>query len=178
MSVVATRYAEGLYSLALDKNSVEKYLNEVDLINQSFLDANVIELFKSYKVSKKEKKDMLESIFKGKIDDYVLNFLELLIDKNRIVYYEDIFKEYHKLANNYLGIKEGIIESVRPIDNDLLKQLEDSLSDDKYKVVLKQKINKDLISGFRINIDDKIIDNTMKQRIDKMEEILKRKDGN
>lgn len=178
MSVVATRYAEGLYSLALDKDSVGKYLNEIDLIKESFDNSNIIELFKSYKVSKKDKKDMLDSIFKDKIDDYVLNFLDLLIDKNRIVYYDDIFKEYHKLANEHLGIKEGTIETVRPIDQTLKKQLEDSLSSDKYKVVLIEKINKDLISGFRINLDDKVIDNTMKQRIDKMEEILKRKDGN
>lgn len=178
MSVVATRYAEGLYSLALEKNSVETYLKQVDLIDQSFNDTEVIELFKSYKVPKSKKKELINEIFNDKVDQYVLNFLDLLIDKNRMVLYDDIFKEFHKLANKHLGIKEGTIEVARPIDENLIKELENSLSSKEYKVVLKEKINKKLISGFRISIDDKVIDNTMKQRIEKMQEVLKGKDGN
>ena len=94
-----------------------------------------------------------------------------------MVYYDDIFDEFHKLCNEQLKIKEGIIETARELDEESIKKLEKALSDGEYTVVLKPKINKDLISGFRVTIEEKVIDNTMKQRIKQMEEILKRKDG-
>ena len=94
-----------------------------------------------------------------------------------MAYYDDIFDEFHKLCNEQLKIKEGIIETARELDEESIKKLEKALSDSEYTVVLKPKINKDLISGFRVTIEEKVIDNTMKQRIKQMEEILKRKDG-
>lgn len=177
MSILANRYAEGLFSLALEKDSVAKYKEQIDFVKDSFDKADVIAFFKSYKISKEAKKELINKSFKDSLDKYVLNFLNLLVDKNRIAYYDDIFVEFHKLCNDSLHIKEGIIETARQLDSDSLKDLEKSLSNDLYTVVLKPKINKSLISGFRITLDDQVIDNTMKQRIKKMEEMLKRKDG-
>lgn len=177
MSILANRYAEGLFSLALEKDSVAKYKEQIDFVKDSFDKANVIAFFKSYKISKEAKKELINNSFKDGLDKYVLNFLDLLVDKNRIAYYDEIFVEFHKLCNDSLNIKEGIIETARQLDSDSLKDLEKSLSNDQYTVVLKPKINKSLISGFRITLDDQVIDNTMKQRIKKMEEMLKRKDG-
>ena len=177
MSVLANRYAEGFFSLALEKDNVAKYKEQIDFVKASFDKAKALDFFKSYKVSKEAKKELINNCFKDSLDKYVLNFLDLLVDKNRIAYYDEIFVEFHKLCNDSLNIKEGIIETARELDGSLLESLEKTLSDDKYTVVLKPKINKSLISGFRISLDDKVIDNTMKQRIKNMEEMLKRKDG-
>ncbi len=177
MSVLANRYAEGFFSLALEKDSVAEYKEQIDFVKDSFDRADVLAFFKSCKVSKEAKKELITNSFKDGLDKYVLNFLYLLVDKNRIAYYDEIFVEFHKLCNDSLNIKEGVIETARELDGNLLEDLEKSLSDNKYTVVLKPKINKSLISGFRISLDDKVIDNTMKQRIKKMEEMLKRKDG-
>ncbi len=177
MSILAARYAEGLFSLAKEKDAVKLYKSQIDFVKECFDDSNALLFFKSYKVSKDDKKKLIKETFKDGLDEYVLNFLYLLVDKNRMGYYDDIFVEFHKLCNDYLKIKEGIIESARTIDASLIKDLEKSLSDDEYTVVLIPKINTSLISGFRVTLDDKVIDNTMKQRIKNMEEILKRKDG-
>ena len=177
MRVLANRYAEGFFSLALEKDCVAKYKEQIDFVKDSFDKADILPFFKSYKVSKEAKKELINNSFKDSLDKYVINFLDLLVDKNRIAYYDEIFVEFHKLCNDSLNIKEGIIETARELDSALLESLEKTLSNDKYTVVLKPKINKSLISGFRISLDDKVIDNTMKQRIKNMEEMLKRKDG-
>lgn len=177
MSVLANRYAEGFFSLASEHNKVALYKEQIDFVRECFDKANCLEFFKSYKVSKEDKKNLIKNIFKSDLDQYVLNFLNLLVDKNRMAYYDEIFVEFHKLCNDSLKIKEGIIETARDLDEKSIEELENSLSDGTYKVVLIPKINKSVISGFRIILDDKVIDNTMKQRIKNMEEILKRKDG-
>lgn len=177
MSVLANRYAEGFFSLANEHDKVALYKEQIDFVKECFDKANCLEFFKSYKVSKEDKKNLIKNIFKSDLDQYVLNFLNLLVDKNRMAYYDEIFVEFHKLCNDSLKIKEGIIETARDLDEKSIEELENSLSDGTYKVVLIPKINKSVISGFRIILDDKVIDNTMKQRIKNMEEILKRKDG-
>ena len=177
MSILADRYAEGFFALALEKNLVEEYKKQIDFVKETFDDADILPFFKSYKVSKETKKELIENSFKDSLDKYVFNFLDLLIDKNRVIYYDEIFDKFHKLCNENLNIKEGIIETAREIDDSLIRKLETSLSKDGYLVILKPKINKSLISGFCITFDDKVIDNSMKQKINKMEEMLKRKDG-
>ena len=44
------------------------------------------------------------------------------------------------------------------------------------KVEFKQKINKSLISGFKISFDNEVIDASMKDKIDKLHNMLSRKD--
>ena len=104
--------------------------------------------------------------------------LYVLIDKNRIENYDDIFKEFIHLCNEELNIKEGIIETPRPLNKDLIKKLEDTLSKDGKKVELYEKIDKSLISGFKITIDNHVIDNSLKNKINDLENTLLRKDGN
>lgn len=177
MSEVASRYAESLLILAKEKDVVERYKDEIILISNAFDDANIKKFFASCKINKEEKKELIKKVLNDTVDKYVLNFLFVLIDKNRIVYYQDIFKEFIKLANNELNIVEGSIELARDIDEKLLHELEEALSYDNKRIILKVKISDDVISGFRINLDNKIIDNTMKKRIEDLENALLRKGG-
>lgn len=178
MSALATRYAESLFSLALDNDKVSLYKEQIDLVKKSFNDANVLPFFGSSKVSKEEKKELIKNIFNGKLDRYVVNFLYVLVDRGRMVNYKEIFSEFHHLCNESLGIKEGTIETARPLKVELIEELENALSKDGERIELIEVINKSLISGFKISIDNRVIDNSMKQRIQNMEETLKRKDGN
>ena len=75
-----------------------------------------------------------------------------------------------------MGVKEGIVETARPLDTAKLAELEKALGKDGVKVELKNKINTTLISGFRVIFDDKIIDTSMKKKINQMNEMLLRKD--
>jgi len=179
MSVIANRYAEAFFSLALDKKSIDKYKGDLQTIKEALADvASVKDFFSCEKISKFDKKNLLDNTFKDKVSDDAVNLLKLLVDKGRIIYYEEIIDEYIHLANEQLNIKEGIIESVRPIDKEKVKQLEKLLSKDGDKVVLKQKINKSLISGFKITFDNHVIDASMKEKISNLKEVLSRKDGN
>lgn len=177
MNAVSKVYAEALFSLAVQTNKVETLQKDIQLVSESFKEVEGIKGFlNSVKVSKEEKKRVLRECFKDGIDEYTINFLCVLIDKRRIGLYKSIFHEFYIMCNEHLGIKEGVIESVRPLDEAQIGKLEAALSKDGVKVVLKNKINETLISGFKIIFDDQVIDNTMKNKITKMNETLLRKD--
>lgn len=178
MSVVAKRYAEAFFSLSLEKNVVEKNKEELKEINNLFNGVDSLKIFfLSEQVSKNEKKDLIKSSLNNKVSKDTLNFLLLLVDKGRIAIYDEIINEYIHLANDNLNIKEGTIESVRPLDKDRVNELENALSNEGQKVELKQKINKSLISGFKIRFDNHVIDGSMKTKIDNLKESISRKGG-
>ena len=176
MSLVAKRYSEAFFSLALDKNKVSEYKEDLKLVLDTFKGVDSIDLFfASEKITKQEKKDLIEKSFNEKISVDAKNLLKLLVDKGRMGYITEIADDYFHLANENLNICEGLIESVRPIDETRIKELETLLAKNGQTVVLKQKINKSLISGFRITLNNEVIDGSMKSKIDQMQDLLSRK---
>ena len=176
MSLVAKRYSEAFFSLALDKNKVSEYKEDLKLVLDTFKSVDSIDLFfASEKITKQEKKDLIEKSFNEKISVDAKNLLKLLVDKGRMGYITEIAEDYFHLANENLNICEGLIESVRPIDETRIKELETLLAKNGQTVVLKQKINKSLISGFRITLNNEVIDGSMKSKIDQMQDLLSRK---
>lgn len=196
MSALAKRYAEALLSLAVRENKVKKVKEDLDLAKELFssinikmdididnkeynLKENVISenkglytFLKNVKLDKETKNNLVKSCLENKIDQLSLQFIYILIEKNRISSYEEIFDEFHKMANHELNIKEGIIESVRPLDQEKIKELENILSDDKQKVILIPKLNEELISGFKITFEHEVIDVSMQEKIRKMTDML------
>ena len=176
MSLVAKRYSEAFFSLALDKNKVSEYKEDLKLVLDTFKGVDSIDLFfASEKITKQEKKDLIEKSFNEKISVDAKNLLKLLVDKGRMGYITEIAEDYFHLANENLNICEGLIESVRPIDETRIKELETLLAKNGQTVVLKQKINKSLISGFRMTLNNEVIDGSMKSKIDQMQDLLSRK---
>lgn len=176
MSLVAKRYSEAFFSLALDKNKVSEYKEDLKLVLDTFKGVDSIDLFfASEKITKQEKKDLIEKSFNEKISVDAKNLLKLLVDKGRMGYITEIAEDYFHLANENLNICEGLIESVRPIDETRIKELETLLAKNGQTVVLRQKINKSLISGFRITLNNEVIDGSMKSKIDQMQDLLSRK---
>lgn len=176
MSLVAKRYSEAFFSLALDKNKVSEYKEDLKLVLDTFKGVDSIDFFfASEKITKQEKKDLIEKSFNEKISVDAKNLLKLLVDKGRMGYITEIAEDYFHLANENLNICEGLIESVRPIDETRIKELETLLAKNGQTVVLKQKINKSLISGFRITLNNEVIDGSMKSKIDQMQDLLSRK---
>jgi len=170
----SVNYASAIFSIAKDNNKINEYRKDIELIyNSLFVLNDSRNYFLSEKVSKKEKKEFILNTFKDKVDNSVLDFMCLLIDKRIIVYLNEISNEYNILANNELDIKEGIIESPRSLKQEDIDLLEETISKKKNKAIkLKPRINKKLISGFKIIFDDEIIDGSMLYKINSLNNML------
>ncbi|MDO4500789.1 MAG: ATP synthase F1 subunit delta [Erysipelotrichaceae bacterium] len=172
MSQVSMAYAQGLLELAKEADSVLSYKEEIDQIKEVYLQNSELKsFFASAKISKDTKKELIEKAFKGKVKVNVLNFMKLLVDKGRMNLFLEIANDYHALSNVLLGIREGVVETARPISEEEITKLEKALSNDK-TVVLKPRINETLISGFKVIFDDEVIDHTMKDKLEGLKTVL------
>lgn len=175
MSQAAQRYAEAFFELAQEEGKVKAWKQQMDQV--ALVIENVPELkgfFGAVKITNEEKKQLLIQSFEGKIDDTCLNFLCLLTDKKRINEVSLILKMFHSLCNAHDGIEEGIVYAARPLNEAQIKELEDSFKMNGRHVELTMKVDESLISGFKIILDDEVIDASMKSKIERMKHELLR----
>lgn len=168
--LIGKRYAEALYEVALELDKLEQFKNEIKAISQVLQSEPKLKTILGHpKLSKDEKKDIINSIFKGRVSQEVINLCYIVIDKGREAYLTDISKEYIKLSNEKQGIVEAKAITAVPMKDEEMKKLENQLSKKlAKKVLLSNEIDSTIIGGVLVKIGDKVIDASIKGRFEEL----------
>ena len=177
MSVVGDRYAESLFDLAKEENKVTQYLDDIKLVGEVLdSDPQIVQFFNHVLIENEKKIQLLDQSFKGNVDQYVLNFLKLLVQSRRIRYIDDIIKSYINLSNQYLGIEEGTIYTPYKLTDQQIQDIEKAISQkENKKVTLKVSIDPSLLGGIKVQIANRIYDGTIKNKVEMLKKELLRK---
>ena len=177
MSVIGDRYAESLFDLAKEENKVTQYLDDIKLVGEVLgSDPQIVQFFNHVLIENEKKIQLLDQSFKGNVDQYVLNFLKLLVQSRRIRYIDDIVKSYIKLSNQYLGIEEGMIYTLYELTDQQIQDIEKAISKkENKKVTLKLSIDSSLLGGIKVQIANRIYDGTIKNKVEMLKKELLRK---
>lgn len=177
MSVVGDRYAESLFDLAKEENQVTQYLDDIKLVGEVLdSDPQIVQFFNHVLIENDKKIQLLDQSFKGNVDQYVLNFLKLLVQSRRIRYIDDIVKSYINLSNQYLGIEEGMIYTPYELTDQQIQDIEKAISQkENKKVTLKVSIDPSLLGGIKVQIANRIYDGTIKNKVKMLKKELLRK---
>lgn len=177
MESVALRYATSLFEIAQEEKSIERYESELNLIKDVIcLDEQNMAFFTHFNVSKEAKKETLDKGFKNNVSPYVLNFVKLLIDKNRMHSILEIISAFHTLTNDYLGIKEGTLYTSELLDKDQILKIEAAMSRKmNAKVTLNMQVDESLIGGIKVVIGNHVVDGSIKNKMDLLKNELLRK---
>lgn len=177
MSVVGDRYAESLFDLAKEENQVTQYLDDIKLVGEVLdSDPQIVQFFNHVLIENDKKIQLLDQSFKGNVDQYVLNFLKLLVQSRRIRYIDDIVKSYINLSNQYLGIEECMIYTPYELTDQQIQDIEKAISQkENKKVTLKVSIDPSLLGGIKVQIANRIYDGTIKNKVEMLKKELLRK---
>lgn len=179
MDSVASRYAIALLTIAKEENKVKEYVEEVEqLINIFENNLDLVKLIKDFGLSKDEKKETISLCFKNKVSEYILNLFYVLIDNKRGGYVLDVCNEFVRIGLNELNIKRGIVYSTIKLTLKQLKGMESKISKMlNANVTLRNIIDENLLGGFKIQVEDYILDDSMKYRLEKLKETITLKKG-
>ncbi|MGI6732092.1 MAG: ATP synthase F1 subunit delta [Anaerovoracaceae bacterium] len=120
------------------------------------------ELLRTPTISSDEKKEMIRNVFEGRISAETYEFLKMYIDFQHIVEEE-------------LKISAGIVYSVEPLTEDQLSSFEKNTGRlINKRVKLANKLDPSLLGGVKIIVDDKIIDASIRKRLQDLEGSIKR----
>lgn len=173
--LVSKRYAYALFEAGLELNKLNDFKeNLMDIVNILEKEPQLKIILSHPKISKDEKKDILSSLFEGKVSQEVLNFLYILVDKRREGYLIDISKYFEELFNEHENIIEVTAITAVPMENKIIKKLTTVLTNKMNKTVkLKNVVDKEVIGGVLLKIENKVVDGTIKGQLNKMEKAIK-----
>lgn len=167
------RYALALYEVAEKNGKIDQYIEElkqiVDLIKNN---AELSKIVHHPQITTSKKKKIFKEIFSGKIDDELLAFLLILIEKDRILYLKEKIREMEKIHLEKQNKLVAHVKSVVSLNEEERQSLIEKLSKKYNKtIILKEELDETLIGGVYVRIGDDVIDGTIKG---KFEEIRKR----
>ena len=163
-------YGTALMEAARELGKEDQILEEAQAVVQLIEDEPDLHQFINYPgVSADEKKEVLKNIFEGRICNELLNFLYILVDKRRTMNFGRIVKVYKSLIEREEGVSYGTVYSVVKLSDERMAELEEQTSKLlQMRVKLDNEIDPNLLAGFKILVEGKIIDASYRKKFDEL----------
>lgn len=166
MDSASNAYAKALLMIGLESDKAELFLEQTKDLANIFTNDKKLQVFlNSVVISKDEKKALIENTLKAYIDQDLLNFLKLLVDKSRINNLNEICNDYKVLYYEHYNVKEAIIYSSTPLSEEKIAGIKEGLESKYHQdFVVENKIDTNLIAGVKVVIGDIVIDGSLKNK--------------
>ena len=163
-------YGRALYALAEETGRTEDFRQELTALREIFdSEETFCELLANPGVTRNEKKQILKDVFEGRVSTDVFSFLCILIDKHRVHYLDRIVSEYIRIDDEEHRIGEGVIYSAVPLTDEQISSFEDKAGALlQKKVSLENVIDKSLIGGVKLFLDDRLVDASLRTELEKL----------
>ncbi len=169
---VAVVYAESLLTLGQEQDSLELFREEFSEVQRVFAEfPKLTDIYSSPQMNKKEKLSLVEKVFKGRINKNVLNFLKILIQKDRTSILDEIIYEYNGLLDKLQNKIHVYVKTAVPLEKAAISQLEKSLSSSSgMSPVIHNEVNSSILGGLIIQINDTVADKSVARELELLRE--------
>jgi F-type H+-transporting ATPase subunit delta len=166
---IARPYAEAIFRLARDTGDLAGWSRMLAVLEALVSDPQIQSRIGDPNVSGQQLEGLILCVAGDGIDCAGRNFVQVLIPNDRLGLLPEIHALYASLRREHEGILLAKIISALPVDDSQLKSLVAHL-EAKYrrKVSAAVEIDARLIGGVRIVIGDKVIDATVRGKLDAM----------
>lgn len=172
--VAGKRYAEALFGAAKEASKLEEIAFQLKGAAEIFKkDTRVMQVLKSPKVDGAEKCEFIDKAFSRTASGMVVNFIKLLVRKNRIDKFFYAAEDFHELLDRELGHQEAEITTAVALDEMQISKLKSILSNiTKRKVELKERVDVSILGGVIVKMGDTIMDGSVRNGLKEIKETL------
>lgn len=171
---ISVRYSRALFSSATEKKLIDKVYNDMIYISEITALPEMKELLNSPIIVPSKKKEIIHNVTAGKIQPLTLSLIDLAIKNGREAFLPGIAREFIHQTRKSQGITESVLTTAVKVDEKIRKQITDLLTGlFKTKVDLREVVDKDIIGGFILRVEDNYINASIKNKLRKIEKELK-----
>lgn len=154
----STRYANALLDLSIEKNQLEKVYQDIVTLKATCEGSReLVNLLNSPIVKENKKKQALTAVFGSSFDELSINYINLLVSKNRESLLPTIAEQFIKAYEIHKNILTVEVTSAIKLD-EAQKNKVLSLVKHDGEINLVEKTDPALIGGFIVRMGDKQID--------------------
>ncbi|KAG0499617.1 hypothetical protein HPP92_004308 [Vanilla planifolia] len=169
---VALSYASALAEVAEANNTLDSIIDDLEKVETIFSDPAVEAFFTNPVIAGDKKTEIINEIASySELHPHTVNFLNILIEKNRINLIKEIVKEFENYYNELTGTEMALVSSVVKLDSQHLAQIAKTVQGitGASNVRIKTVIDPSLIGGFTIRFaGSKVIDMSVKKQLDEI----------
>lgn len=172
--LISKRYAVALFELAKETDKIDLFNSQVELIYNSIKDdKEFLTVLNHPRISGGEKFNLFQNIYKDNISEEILGLISIVVNKNRETEILEILETFLELVKDYKGITTAYVFSAIALNDEQLTKIKENLSKNLNKeIIIEASIKPELIGGLLINVDGKVIDNSIKRNLDDIKKSL------
>ncbi len=174
--LASKKWAKALIELTQEDESIskEQVLSELRDVSETFnVSDELSNVVNNPSISTEEKQIVICKLFQGKVLPIVYNFLFVLNLKKRLNLISEIADEFEKELEILKNIVRVDITSAIDLSeerkNDIRNRVAEKLQKD---VKVEWGVDSDIIAGLIFNINDTVVDNSIKHKLDKLSESI------
>ncbi|MBQ8592140.1 MAG: ATP synthase F1 subunit delta [Lachnospiraceae bacterium] len=173
--LISKTYGEALFELAVEENKIDSFVEEIKTVREALAqNPEFDELFHHPKITKEEKTELVENVFKGRISDELTGFFKLLVEKDRYKEKEGILTFFLDKVKEVKGIGVAYVTTAIPLKDVQKKQVEEKLlATTQYKQMeMHYTEDASLIGGMVIRIGDRVVDSSISTKLSDLQRQL------
>ncbi len=163
--IAATRYAEAVFGIARDQQTLDQWRADLQTIGAVFSDPEVLGLLENATVPVAAKEDVLRRTLVG-ISPLALNYARLLVERRRFTLAPQIADDFRALADDYLGLAHAEVTTVVDVDDNEKRLIAERLSQiTGKKVDVQIRVDPAILGGMIARVGDTLIDGSTRTRL-------------
>jgi F-type H+-transporting ATPase subunit delta len=177
-SKISVRYSRALFQLATEKKILDKVSEDMIFISEICKIEEVKEVLESPVIVPSKKSSIFHSILEKNTEKITLTLVDLLIRNGRENYLPAVARVFRDETLKFKGITETYLTTALPVNDKVRKQISELITSVfKTKVELKETVDKDIIGGFILRINDNFIDASVRNKLRKVRKELSYRSG-
>lgn len=177
ISAIHRRYAKALFSLALERNQVDRIAEDLADFNRVLQENKKMHVFLiSPEIKSQKKLDLIKEFGQGRFSALFYHFLVLVVKRGRQTFLDGIESEFQRLRELHANVlRATVITTVALNDADksnILNSLEKAFN---AKIKLEARVENTLLGGLQLRIGGKVFDTSIKTRLNRLRENMLRK---
>jgi len=174
---IARRYAKALFQVGQKTGKGEGFAGELHALSAVLQASEILSAYLSNPTaSVAHKQDIVvQLVDKTQACDQVARFLDELLKNDRLTLIPGIAVVYQELVDAANRVLRGTVVSATPLSSAQLKQIQDTLKAQLgHTVTLETEVNPDVLAGFRVQVEDVVLDATLSGQMEALAQQLRR----
>ena len=170
-SKIAAPYARALFDFSVEKNIMHQITADFQNLEVFLNDTTELKEYLSNPlVSQQAKTEILGKVLQSQVNTETFKFLMVLVNRDRINLLESVISNYLELVYQTASIKTIEVATAFPFTNlqknTLIQKLKELTSAREIRLIITVDTN--LIGGFLIKTESKVIDFTVKNQLQRL----------
>jgi len=172
-SKISVRYSKALFQVAIEKNLLDKISADMLFISDLCKLPEIKEVLESPIIIPSKKKAIFQSILEKDVEKVTLTLVALLIKNGRESFLPAVARVFRDETLKYKGITETYLTTAVPVNDKIRKQISELISAEfNTKIELKENVDKEIIGGFVLKVNDYYMDASIRNKLRKIKKEL------